>query len=157
MAEKEPTDSGRQLLIHSIYTKDISFESPNAPEVFREEWRPEIALQFDIKLKRLAEETHEVTLTLTVTARLGDKTAYLIEVQQSLIISLRGFTPPELGPLFYVYSPTVLYPYARQTVSNLVALGGFPHLVLQHVHFEQIYAQKLAEQRESAADGERPH
>lgn len=155
MAENEQAGGERQVLIHNIYIKDLSFESPNTPALFREEWRPEISLHFDITVNPLAEETHEVVLTVNVTSKLGEKTAYLIEMQQGLIISARGFTSAELGPLFYVYAPSVLYPYARQGVADLVAKGGFPPLVLQHIHFEQIYAQKLAEQR-VAQTGEAP-
>jgi preprotein translocase subunit SecB len=114
-------------------------------------------LNLDIKVQALAEDTHEVVLTITVTAKLADKTAYLIEVQQAGIISMSGFQQQELGPLFYVYCPSILFPYARQAVSDLVAKGGFPHLVLQHINFDSIYAQRLAEQAKTEAAGNTTH
>jgi preprotein translocase subunit SecB len=153
--ESQPQTQGetaeRQFVLRSVYVKDLSFESPNAPEIFRGEWKPETSLNLDIKVQALAEDTHEVVLTITVTAKIADKTAYLIEVQQAGIISMSGFQQQELGPLFYVYCPSILFPYARQAVTDLVAKGGFPHLVLQHINFDSIYAQRLAEQAKTGA------
>jgi preprotein translocase subunit SecB len=151
MAENQQPQGERQFALRSIYIKDLSYEAPNAPEIFRQEWKPETSLHLDIKLSALAEDTHEIVLTVTVTTKVGEQTAYLIEVQQAGIISVAGFAQEELGPLFYVYCPSLLFPYARQAVSDLVVKGGFPHLVLQHVSFDAIYAQKQAEQ---AASGE---
>jgi preprotein translocase subunit SecB len=153
--EQTTQEQGHQVLIRTIYTKDLSYEAPNAPEIFRAEWKPEVALQFDIRVNPLVEETYEVVLTLTVTVKIGDKTAYLVEMQQAGIFSVRGFKEQELAPLFYVYAPTVLFPYARQSVTDLVAKGGFPHLVLQHIHFDQVYAQKGAEQQQQTSN--KPH
>lgn len=152
MSEPDQASAERQFMLRTVYVKDLSFESPNAPAVFREQWKPDTGLHLDIKVEQLAEDTHEVVLTVTVTSKLGDKTAYLVEVQQAGIISIKGFEAQELGPLFYVYCPSILFPYARQAVTDLVAKGGFPHLVLQHVSFDGIYAQKLAEQGDPAQD-----
>ncbi|MBK5971063.1 MULTISPECIES: protein-export chaperone SecB [Thiorhodovibrio] len=154
-APEQQQAQDHQVLIRTIYTKDLSYEGPNVPEIFRDEWKPEVALQFDIKVNPLVEDTFEVVLTLTVTVKVGEKTAYLVELQQAGILSVKGFKEEELAPLFYVYAPSVLFPYARQTVTDLVAKGGFPHLVLQHIHFDQVYAQKVAEQQ--AAAGTKPH
>jgi len=157
MSEPEQTPAERQFMLRSIYVKDLSFESPNAPAIFREEWKPETSLHLDIKLDKLAEDTHEVVLTVTVTSKVGDKTAYLAEVVQAGIVSINGFEQQELGPLFYVYCPSILFPYARQAITDLVAKGGFPHLVLQHVNFDSIYAQKLAEQQAGEQGGQTTH
>jgi preprotein translocase subunit SecB len=157
--QQQPATGGnpeRQFALRSIYVKDLSFESPNAPEIFRGEWKPETSLHLDIKVKQLAEETQEIVLTVTVSAKIEDKTAYLIEVQQAGIVSASGFEQQELGPLFYVYCPSILFPYARQAVTDLVTKGGFPHLVLQHINFDSIYAQKLAEQGQ-AGGADKPH
>ncbi|MGB5733762.1 MAG: protein-export chaperone SecB [Thiohalocapsa sp.] len=161
MSEEKPQPAPgenpeRQFMLRSVYVKDLSFESPNAPEIFRGEWKPETGLNLDIKVAALSEDTHEITLTVTVTAKIEDKTAYLIEVQQAGIVSSSGFQQQEQGPLFYVYCPSILFPYARQAVSDLVAKGGFPHFVLQHINFDSIYAQKLAEQQQ-AEGGDKPH
>ena len=146
----------RQFALRSVYVKDLSFESPNAPEIFRGEWKPETSLHLDIKVNPLAEDTNEIVLTVTVTAKVGETTAYLIEIQQAGIVSAKGFDQQELGPLFYVYCPSILFPYARQAVTDLVAKGGFPHLILQHINFDSIYAQKLAEQAKGAG-ADKPH
>lgn len=145
MSETAQPADDRQFALRNIYVKDLSFESPNAPAIFQGQWTPETSLHLDIKLAQLAEDTHEITLTVTVSAKVGDKTAYIAEVHQAGIISIAGFDKQELGPLFYVYCPSILFPYARQAITDLVAKGGFPHLVLQHVGFDAIYAQKLAE------------
>lgn len=147
MADTRPQGEEHQVLLRTIYTKDLSYEAPNSPEIFREEWKPEVGLQFDIKVNPLIENTYEIVLTLTVTVKIGEKNAYLVELQQAGILSVKGFQEHELAPLFYVYAPSVLFPYARQTVTDLVTKGGFPHLVLQHIHFDQVYAQKVAEQQ----------
>jgi preprotein translocase subunit SecB len=154
MAENQQPQGDRQFAIRNIYIKDLSFEAPNTPEMFRREWKPEVSLNFDIKRAELEESTYEVVLTLTVTAKVGDQTAYLIEIQQAGIITALGFPEAELGPLFYVYCPSLLFPYARQAAADLVFKGGFPPLVLQHIGFDAIYAQKQAEQ--AASGGPNP-
>jgi preprotein translocase subunit SecB len=145
MAEDQKPTDDRQFAIRNVYVKDLSFEAPNTPEIFRQEWKPEVSLNFDIKRTGLDENTHEIVLTVTVTAKVGDQTAYLIEIQQAGIITALGFPQEELGPLFYVYCPSLLFPYARQAAADLVFKGGFPPLVLQHIGFDAIYAQKQAE------------
>jgi preprotein translocase subunit SecB len=155
----QPASGGneeRQFTLRTVYVKDLSFESPNTPDIFRGEWKPETSLHLDIKVNPLVENTYEVVLTITVSAKVQDKTAYLIELHQAGIITAAGFQEEEKGPLFYIYCPSILFPYARQTVTDLVAKGGFPQLVLQHINFDSIYAQKLAEQ-EGSRDVEKPH
>jgi preprotein translocase subunit SecB len=151
MAENQQPEGERQFAVRSIYVKDLSFEAPNTPAIFRQEWKPETSLHLDIKVSALAEDTHEVVLTVTVTTKVGEQTAYLIEIHQAGIVTAVGFPQEELGPLFYIYCPSMLFPYARQAVSDLVFKGGFPHLVLQHVSFDAIYAQKQAEQAQAQA------
>jgi preprotein translocase subunit SecB len=155
----EPNAAGqageeRQFALRTVYLKDMSFESPNAPTIFQSqgEWKPETSLHLDIKVNNLDEQTHEVVLTVTVTTKAGEKTAYVVEVQQAGVVSAHGFSKEEYGPLFYVYCASILFPYARQAVSDLVAKGGFPQLVLQHINFDAIYAQKLAE-KQPGTDG----
>ena len=145
-SNEKPTDE-RRFQLRNLYIKDLSYEAPNVPGIFRQEWKPETSLQLDIKVANLEENTHEVLLTVTVTTKVGEDTAYLIEVQQAGIVTATGFPQEELGPLFYVYCPSLLFPYARQAVSDLILKGGFPHQLLQHVSFDQIYARKVAEQQ----------
>jgi preprotein translocase subunit SecB len=141
MADNDPTTSERQFAIQRIYTKDVSFESPNAPDIFRGEWKPQNELNLNTKVNRLPDNSYEVVLSVTVTAKVGDKTAFIVEVQQGGIFTLNGFSDQEKGPMLGAYCPNLLFPYAREVVSDLVTKGSFPQLVLQHVSFEALYAQ----------------
>ncbi len=151
MAENDQTNLERQFAVQRIYLKDLSFESPNAPEVFRGEWKPQNELNLNTKVNRLDDQTYEVVLSVTVTAKVGDKTAFIVEVHQAGIFTLGGFSEEELGPMLGAYCPNLLFPYAREVVSDLVTKGSFPQLVLQHVSFDALFAQH---QQEVAADAE---
>ena len=135
----------RQFGIQRIYVKDISFETPNSPDIFRGEWKPENQLNINTAVKSLEENAYEVTLTLTLTAKSGDKTAYLVEVQQAGIFGLQGFPEQEKGPMLGSYIPNLLFPYAREVISDLVSKGSFPQMVLQPVNFDALYAQHQQE------------
>jgi preprotein translocase subunit SecB len=143
-----------QFMIQKIYTKDISFETPSSPEVFREEWKPELDLQLTNEYKQLDDNNHDVTLVATVTAKLGDKTAFLIEVKQSGIFSLIGYSNEEIAPLIGNHCPTILFPYIREVISDIVLKGGFPQLVLAPVNFDALFAQNMAQKAAQAAPGE---
>jgi preprotein translocase subunit SecB len=145
MADNEQTTNERQFAIQRIYTKDLSFESPNAPEIFRSEWKPENELSLNTKVNRFADQTYEVVLTVTVNVKVGDKTAFIAEVHQAGIFTLNGFPDQELGPMLGAYCPNVLFPYAREVISDLVTKGSFPQLVLQHVSFDALFAQHQQE------------
>lgn len=140
-----------QFMIQKIYTKDISFETPNSPEIFREEWKPELDLQLANEYKQLDENNHEITLIATVTAKLGDKTAFLVEVKQAGIFSLVGYSKEEMGPLVGSYCPSALFPFAREVVSDIVLKGGFPQLVLAPVNFDALYMRQVEQAKEQAA------
>ncbi len=143
MAE-ENTAAGEEqqkprFVIQKIYTKDVSFESPNSPEIFRDEWRPQLDLQLGNEYKQIDDDTHEIILSVTVTAKVGDKTAFLVEVKQAGIFTLTGYTTEEMGPLVGSYCPNTLFPFIREVVSDLVTKGGFPQLVLAPVNFDAMY------------------
>jgi len=140
MAENEQ-QSDRQFVVHRIYTKDLSYESPNAPEIFRNEWQPQHELNLNTKVNKLEDNAFEVILSVTVTTKLGDKTAIIVEVHQAGLFGVQGFPEPELGPLLGAYCPNLLFPYAREVVSDLVIKGSFPQLVLQPVNFDALFAQ----------------
>ncbi|NEV63424.1 protein-export chaperone SecB [Thiorhodococcus minor] len=150
MAEQQNSNQ-RQFSVQRVYTKDVSFESPNAPEVFRGEWKPTHELNLNTKIDKLDETTYEVVLHVTVSAKVGDKTAFIVEVQQAGIFTAASFSEEELGPLLGAYCPNLLFPYAREVVSDLVVKGSFPQLVLQHVNFDALFAQH---QQQAAAQGE---
>jgi len=147
----------QQFMIQKIYTKDISFETPSSPEVFREEWKPELDLQLTNEYKQLDDNNHDVTLVATVTAKLGDKTAFLIEVKQAGIFSLIGYSNEEMGPLIGNHCPNILFPYLREVISDIVIKGGFPQLVLAPVNFDALYMNQLEQANQQAAAKETTH
>ncbi len=114
-----PQQPQQHFEIQKLYTKDISFETPNSPMIFTEQWTGESQLQLHNESAQLADNIHEVVLTVTVTTKQGDKTAYLCEVRQAGIFTIAGFAPDQLAAMLGAYCPNVLFPYAREAVSNL--------------------------------------
>lgn len=161
MAEENAAGGEEQqkprFVIQKVYTKDVSFESPNSPDMFREEWRPKLDLQLGNEYKRIDDDNHEVVLSVTVTAKVDDKVAFLVEVKQAGIFTLTGYSNDEMGPLLGSYCPTTLFPFVREVVSDLVLKGGFPQLVLAPVNFDAMYmhqkemAQKQAQEAQPQA------
>lgn len=146
---------GPQFSIQRIYTKDISFESPNAPAMFQKEWKPEVQLDLDTKSNPLGENLYEVTLSVTVTAKIGEETAFLCEVQQAGIFMIGEMPEQNKAQMIGAFCPNTLFPYARETISNLVNRGTFPPLNLAPVDFNSIFAaymQKRAQQAQDAQD-----
>ncbi|WP_026376927.1 protein-export chaperone SecB [Aestuariibacter salexigens] len=134
--------------IQRIYTKDISFETPNSPAVFTKEWKPEVKLDIDTRTNTLEPNLYEVILSITVTAKLGDETAFLCEVQQAGIFAIGEMPEQNKAHMLGSFCPNTLFPYARETVASLVNRGTFPPLNLAPVNFDAIYAayvQKRAE------------
>lgn len=144
--------------VHNIYVKDISFETPNSPKVFTLDWKPK--LDFEIQMGRalLEENFYEVTMSITVTVAIEKSgnatavpdtekmTAFLVEVKQAGIFMLEGVS--DAAQIDYILStaaPTILFPYARQVISNLVTQGGFPQLVVPPMNFDAMYQQHLLE------------
>jgi preprotein translocase subunit SecB len=139
--------------IEKVFVKDISLEIPHAPQVFMEQVQPQLEVRVDTGAQQFAEGYFEVTVSATVTARAGEKTLFLAEAVQGGIFQLRGVPPEELGPVLGVACPTILYPYLREVISDLVTRGGFPPVLLTPISFEQIYLQRLQGQ---APAGEPP-
>lgn len=131
----------KQFSIQKIYTKDISFETPNSPKIFIEKWEPSVDFNLSTHAEPLENSLFEIALTITITVKSMDMTAYLIEVNQAGIFALNGFTDQEMGPMVGSFCPNILFPYAREVVSDLVAKGGFPQLLLAPVNFDALYAQ----------------
>ncbi|MCW9087991.1 MAG: protein-export chaperone SecB [Gammaproteobacteria bacterium] len=143
---------GPQFAIQRIYTKDISFETPNSPAIFTEKWEPQVNVELNSTGNTVAEGVYEVTLSVTVTAKLGDKTAYLAEVQQAGIFVLSGFSEQDLGGMIHSYCPNLLFPYVREVISDLVAKGSFPQMLLQPINFDLLYSQHLQQQQQQAGE-----
>jgi preprotein translocase subunit SecB len=139
--------SQQQFVTQRIYTKDISFESPATPNVFRQEWKPNVNVDLNTKSSRLDDEgNHEVVLTLTITAKLEEQTAFLVEVQQAAIFFVSGIEGEALRQLLSTVAPTILFPYAREAIDSLVVRGGFPALMIAPVNFDALYRQAVAQQ-----------
>ncbi len=129
--------------IQRIYIKDMSFESPNAPLIFQQTWQPEIKLDLDTTSNQLAESIYEVVLRVTVTASLGKENAFLCEVQQAGIFSITGIEGSQLAQCLGAYCPNILFPYARESITNLVSRGTFPQLNLAPVNFDALFMNHL--------------
>jgi preprotein translocase subunit SecB len=140
-----PAQDQRQFAIQRIYLKDVSFETPNSPDIFRQEWKPENNLNLNTGIRQIDEQTYEVVLTLTLTTKIGDNTAYLVEVQQAGIFTLSGFSEQEKAPMLGAYIPNTLFPYAREVISDLATKGSFPQMVLQPVNFDALFMQHQQE------------
>ena len=152
MSDEQQTQ--RQFLVQRIYTKDISFEAPHSPQMFQENWSPEIKVGLGSETKKIDDSNFELVLKVSVEAKQGDRTVFLVEVQQGGLFLIHGFSTEETDALMGVAAPNLLFPYAREVVSDLVTRGSFPQFVLQPVNFEAVYAQQRqarAAQAESSA------
>lgn len=161
MAEQKPDGMDTNpiaVALQRVYLKDSSFEAPNSPGIFSGEWRPTVSLNLGSKTSELGEDTYECVLHLTVEAKQGDKTAFMIEVEQAGLFLLRGLETADLQRALVTFCPQQLYPYAREVVADLTSKGGFPALQLQPMNFEAIaaeaYRRQQAEQAQAGAAGE---
>jgi preprotein translocase subunit SecB len=142
---KENQAEEKQFSIQKIHTKDISFETPNSPQIFTQKWEPNVDFNLSTNATPLEDSLFEVTLTVTVTVKTEKTVAYLVEVTQAGIFSLAGFEEEEMKPMVGSFCPNILFPYAREVISDLVAKGGFPQLLLAPVNFDALYSQHLAQ------------
>jgi len=144
-------DNSKEFVIQKIYLKDVSFETPNTPGIFQQKWEPEVSLQLGNSAVTLGEDVHEIILTVTVTAKLKDDTAYLCEIKQAGIFTIKGYSDQDMGLMAGSYCPNILFPYAREAVSDLVVKGGFPQMLLAPVNFDALYQQHMQQQSQEAA------
>jgi len=140
-----------QFGILRIYLKDVSFETPNSPAVFTEDFQPEVSLQLNTAVSELQDDLYEVVLSLTVTSKQGEKTGFLVEIQQAGIFQIKGFEGQQKGQMLGAYCPNALFPFAREAVADLVAKGRFPQLLLAPINFDALHAQNR-EQRNAQVE-----
>ncbi len=146
-ASNSQHDHEQQFAIQRIYVKDLSFESPGSPAIFHDaDWKPEMNLDINTQSSVISQDLHEVVLTLTVTVKSADKVAFIVEVKQAGLFTVINFAGEQLHHTLGSFCPNVLYPYAREVVSDTVNRGGFPQLILAPVNFEALYAQHLQSQ-----------
>ena len=136
-----------QFAIQRIYTKDVSFETNNVPEIFTKQWQPEMNLELNSASQALSDEVHEVSLRVTVTVKQQEEVVYICEVTQSGIFSLIGFDDAQIQHCVGAYCPNILFPYAREVISSLVNKGTFPQLNLEPVNFEALFINYLQQQQ----------
>ena len=136
--------------IEKIYVKDLSLELPNAPQIFLERDQPAVEVGLQSEANGLGDGIFEVVLTVTVTARVGEKTQFLVEAAQAGIFQIRNVPQEELEPIVAVACPNILFPYARETISDAITRAGFPPVLLAPVNFEAIYRQRLEQQQAGA-------
>ena len=141
-AQKEEAN---KFHILRVYTKDVSFESPQSPDIFLRQgnWSPQVSLQLNNGARKLADSVYEVSLNVTVTAKLDEEVLYLIEVKQAGLFQIEGFTEPTTGVLLGSYCPNALFPYVRETMSSMVSKGSFPQLLLEPINFDALYQQHM--------------
>jgi preprotein translocase subunit SecB len=150
---QEQPEAERQVGLQKIYVKDGSIEVPDGPRVFTQEYNPEVNVDLNTQAQPLSEEAFQVILTVTVTAKQEERTAYIVEVQQAGVFQISGF--PDEGERTHVlgaYCPSILFPYIRESVGDMIQRAGFPPFLLQPVNFDMIYAQQQANEGEGQAD-----
>jgi len=141
-----------ELMLQNIYVKDASFEAPSGPNIPATEWNPQFGLNMNTAGATVADNLHEVVLTITLEAKLGDKVAYLVEVKQAGVFLIRGYAVDDARRIVGSFCPGVLFPYARQAVADLILRGGFPPFLLPPVNFDSLFQQSLEQ-----AARESPH
>ena len=146
-------ENAPQFSLQRIYVRDLSFEAPKSPAIFRQEWTPSVSLDLNTRQKQLEGDFYEVVLTLSVTVNNGDEVAFIVEVQQAGIFLIKGLDDASMSHTLGAFCPNILFPYAREAIDNLVTRGSFPALMLAPVNFDALYAQELQRMQEA---GETP-
>ena len=161
IAPAADAQQGPTFTVEKLYVKDVSFEAPNAPQVFNEPGQPDLQMKLNQKVQRLADTAFEVSLGITLTCTLNDKTAYLAEVEQAGVFGLGGMDDQMLDAMLGIQCPNILYPYAAATIGQLITSGGFPPFPMQPINFDALYGESLrqraaqmAQQGDSLADAE---
>ncbi len=141
-AEPDANAAGVQVSLQSVYLKDCSYESPNGPRLpSSQAWEPKFQLNMNTSAEDLGPDTREVLLTVTVEAKQGETTLYLVEVKQAGLFTISGASQDDLKRLIGSFCPSVLFPYAREVISDLIVKGGFPNFLLPLVNFDALFSQ----------------
>jgi preprotein translocase subunit SecB len=149
--DQTTTPPQKQLVLQKIYIKDLSYESPKAPEIFRTNATPQTQLNIRTSNLDLGGGNVEVTLTMTIESKDKDTTIFLIEIAQSGVFMIEGYSAQERAVLLGSFCPATLYPFAREAISDVVVKGGFPSLLLQPINFDALFAQASKSAAEQAA------
>ena len=144
----DPTANGQgpAVALQTVYIKDLSFEAPKGPFLPAQSQDPKISLNLSTMSNTVGQDAHEVVLSVTLEAKNGDVAVYLAEVKQAGVFVVRGFGADETRRILGSFAPNILFPYIRQTVSDVVTKGGFPPFLLPHVNFDALFERSLQEQ-----------
>ncbi len=142
---------GQRFAIQRVYVKDVSFEAPDTPNVFRQQYSPQVNFNINNRSNRVDEGLYEVVLRLTADVKQDDKTVFLVEVQQAGVFEIRGLNNDQLEQVLTITCPNILFPYGREAIDALVTRGSFPALLLAPINFENIYQQAKQQQAEQLA------
>lgn len=153
MSDAQNAQQPATFQIEKVYVKDLSLEIPNAPKAFLEQVQPQLEVRIDTASDGFAEGYYEVSVSATVTARIGERTLFLVEAEQAGIFAVRNVPAQELEPLLGIACPNILFPYLRETISDVVVRGGFPPVLLAPLSFEQLYLQRMQEQQQQGQGG----
>ena len=134
-----------EFALQLVYLKDCSFEAPSGPRFDPKEWNPQISLDLNTQTEVIGDDAREIILTVHVTAKLADKTAFIVEVKQAGAFTVRNLSEDDMRRAVACVGPAMLFPYARATVTHMVAQGGFPQMLLPPVNFDALYARSIAE------------
>ncbi|KTD24524.1 MULTISPECIES: protein-export chaperone SecB [Legionella] len=154
MSEQANNQQEAQFMIQRIYVKDSSFEAPGTPAIFQQKWDPELTLDLNTQNVELEKGVYEVVLTVTATVKNQNNIAFLVEVKQAGIFSIDGAPAEQLDHLLGSFCPSILYPYARETITSQVIHGSFPQLVLAPINFDALYMQQLEEKKAKQNEAE---
>jgi preprotein translocase subunit SecB len=157
MAEAKETQQNsedpRQFAIQRLYIKDFSFELPGGADTFRHEWKPQMNIDIHTDTATLEDDVYEVTLKLTVTVKSQDKHAFVVEATQAGVFTIKEFPEDQLKHFLGSYCPSILYPYVREAITNIVTKASFPQLVLAPINFDALYAKHLEQQQAEESNG----
>ena len=143
----DPNSTEPEFSLQNVYLKDCSFEAPKGPRI-EGAWNPQIDLDMNTASEVIAPDFREVVLTISVSAKIGETTAFLVEVKQAAVFGVRNLSEADYKRAVASIAPTVLFPYARAVVAQLVSQGGFPQMLLPPVNFEALYARQMAESQQ---------
>jgi preprotein translocase subunit SecB len=159
MADEEVQAAGQQeqpqqqFVMQRIYAKDLSFESPSTPDVFKKQWQPKVNVELNTKSDKIDDQgNYEVVLTVTITSKVEEETAFLVEVQQAGIFFIQGFEGEELRRILGTAAPNILFPYARENIDSVCVKGGFPPVMLAPVNFDALYQQAVAQSQSEGGE-----
>lgn len=142
----------QQFAIQRVYVKDVSFEAPMGVNAFSQPWKPQVNQEINSKNQKVGDNQYEVVLSLTITVKLDDQVAFLVEIQQAGLFAIRGLEDQQLTQVLNTMCLQILFPYARETIDSLASKGSFPALMLPPINFDALFAQAVAQSKEK--DGE---